>query len=572
MTELIPKTAAQDADDTPFVGPKGRIFVLVAAILASAMGFIDGSVTSIATPAMRASLDASLADAQWISNGYLLTMSSLLLLGGAASDRFGLRNVFAAGIGLFVVASVASALAPDAAFLIGARVIQGVGSAFMVPGSLAIIAKAYPKAERGGAIGLWAAASSLTTLLGPVIGGFVITMFGDWSWRLVFAINLPLGGIALALLLLRTPADTPEAGRRLDLFGAAAATIGLFLISLAFIDPDGGRFWPYLLAGLVVMAIFLFWETRAKMPMLPLTLFADRAFSGAQGLTLLVYFGLSAVGFYLPMTMIGGWGATPVEVSLAMTPLGIVLTVLSPFAGQADRQGRAGADPVLRLDRRRGVVSRARADHPAAFGMVRGAADDDLVRLRHELCRRADFDRGDDRRGRPRHRHGVGHQQCGGARRGPVRGGDDGGAGGAGVRGRRGRLAGGEFRPRAADAAVAGRRGAARRRDRPGLCRDLLCRRGARGAVVGDRVDDIAAQAARGACGGVKWGRRRPLHRHSAVPLPRKRGRDPRYQRCSQAPPPCGAGEGDQRSLGGGGAVPQRLSASARRRRPGPRP
>lgn len=347
MTEPTQNTPASDPDDTPFVGPKGRIFVLVAAILASAMGFIDGSVTAIATPAMRASLHASLADAQWISNGYLLTMSSLLLLGGATSDRFGLRNVFAAGVGLFVVASVASALAPDAALLIGARVIQGIGSAFMVPGSLAIIAKAYPKAERGAAIGIWAAASSLTTLLGPVIGGFVITMFGDWSWRLVFAINLPLGGIALALLLLRTPADKPEPGRRLDLLGAATATIALFLISLAFIDSDGDRFWPYLIAGIVVLLVFLFWETRAKMPMLPLTLFRDKAFSGAQALTLLVYFGLSAVGFYLPMTLIGGWGVTPVEVSIAMTPLGIVLTVLSPIAGRLT--DRVGPAPVLAM-------------------------------------------------------------------------------------------------------------------------------------------------------------------------------------------------------------------------------
>ena len=155
------------AADTPFVPKDQRIFVLVAAILASAMGFIDGSVMSIATPAIRISLGATLADAQWVSNAYLLMLSSLLLLGGAASDRFGLRNVFAAGIALFVVASLGSALAPTPALLIAARAMQGVGAAFMVPGSLAIIAKAYPKEERGGAIGVWASASSLTTLLGP---------------------------------------------------------------------------------------------------------------------------------------------------------------------------------------------------------------------------------------------------------------------------------------------------------------------------------------------------------------------------------------------------------------------
>ena len=337
---------ADAVGETPFV-PKGqRVLVLVAAILASAMGFIDGSVTSIATPAIRASLGATLADAQWVSNAYLLMLSSLLLLGGAASDRFGLRNVFVAGIALFVVASIGSALAPTPLSLIVARAIQGAGAAFMVPGSLAIIARAYPKDERGAAIGLWASASSLTTLLGPVIGGLLLTALGDWSWRLIFALNLPLGGIAL-FLLMRTPADRPEAGRRLDLGGAAGATVALLLISLAFIEAESGRFWVYLIAGLVVLGLFLFWETRTKAPMLPLGLFRDRAFAGAQGLTFVLYFGLSGITFYLPMTLIAGWGITPALVSIVLLPLGIALTLLSPFAGKVT--DRLGPGPVLTI-------------------------------------------------------------------------------------------------------------------------------------------------------------------------------------------------------------------------------
>ncbi len=332
---------------TPLVPKAQRIFVLVAAILASAMGFIDGSVTSIATPAIRASIGATLADAQWVSNAYLLMLSSLLLLGGAASDRFGLRNVFAGGIAVFVIASIGSALAPTPALLIAARAVQGAGAAFMVPGSLAIIAKAYPKDERGGAIGLWASASSLTTLLGPVIGGLLLTWLGDWSWRLIFALNLPLGGIALFLLLTRTPADRPEAGRTLDLLGAASATVALLLISLAFIDAESGRFWLYLLAGLVVLGLFLFWETRAKAPMLPLGLFRDRAFAGAQGLTFVLYFGLSAITFYLPMTLIAGWRIAPAFVAITLLPLGIAMTLLSPFAGRVT--DRLGPGPVLAI-------------------------------------------------------------------------------------------------------------------------------------------------------------------------------------------------------------------------------
>ncbi|MDC9826562.1 MFS transporter [Devosia sp. ZB163] len=341
MTETGPATAAQ----ATFCPAGDRIYVLVAAILASSMGFIDGSVLSIATPAIRANLGATLADAQWISNAYLLFLSSLLLIGGAAGDRFGLRNVFALGILMFVAASLVCAVAPDPTFLIIARAVQGIGAALMVPGSLAIIAKAYPREERGKAIGLWSAFSSLTTILGPVIGGFVLTTMGDWSWRLVFAINLPLGGIALALLLLRVPADAPEPGRRLDLLGGALVTAGLLLVALGLTGTDGSvpmlsHIVIYCGIGLLALLGFLYWESRTRTPMLPLHHFRNVAFSGAQGLTFLLYFALAAVTFFLPMTMIGGWGVTAAEVSIAFLPFGIALTVLSPYAGKlADKIG-----------------------------------------------------------------------------------------------------------------------------------------------------------------------------------------------------------------------------------------
>lgn len=333
-----------EAVDAPFCPPERRVYLLIAAILASSMGFIDGSVISIATPAIRADLGATLADAQWVSNGYLLLLSSVLLIGGAAGDRFGVRNIFALGIALFVVASLVSAFAPTPLLLIIARVIQGLGAAMMVPGSLAIIAKAYPKAERGGAIGIWAAASSLTTILGPVIGGLVLTGLGNWSWRLVFAVNLPLGGIALLLLFLRVPADTPEPGRRLDIVGGIIVTLGLLLVALAFtgdgsVEP-GPRPILYFAGGVALLALFIFWESRTRSPMLPLGLFVQKAFSGAQGLTFALYFALAAITFYLPMTLITGWGVNPAEVALTLLPLGIALTILSPFSGKfADRVG-----------------------------------------------------------------------------------------------------------------------------------------------------------------------------------------------------------------------------------------
>ncbi|MCS6758093.1 MAG: MFS transporter [Candidatus Devosia euplotis] len=199
--------------------PLQRRYALVSAILASSMAFIDGSVLSIAIPALRADLGATLVDVQWVSSGYLLFLGSLLLPGGAAGDRFGLRRVFGLVIGLFVAASLDCALAPQVGVLIAFRALQGIGAALMVPGSLAIIAKAYLGAERGKAIGLWAAASSLAAIMGPVLGGLLLTALGDWSWRLVFAINLPLGAIALALLILRVPPDRASAGHRLDIAG-----------------------------------------------------------------------------------------------------------------------------------------------------------------------------------------------------------------------------------------------------------------------------------------------------------------------------------------------------------------
>ena len=326
--------------------PQSRPFVLVAAILASSMGFIDGSVISIAIPAIRANLGATLADAQWVSSGYLLFLSALILLGGAAGDRFGLRRTFGLGIAVFVAASIVCALAPNALVLVIARAVQGMGAAFMVPGSLAIIAKAYPRQERGRAIGIWAAASSLTTIGGPIIGGFMLTALGDWSWRLVFAINLPLGIAALALLWFKVAPDRPEAGKRLDVVGAVLASAALMVIAFG-LTGDGGDSVPPLShtigwcgAGVILAGLFLFWEARTKAPMLPLRLFANKGFSGANALTFALYFALGGTMFFLPSTMIGGWGVSPATVSFALMPMGILLTALSSFSGKwADRFG-----------------------------------------------------------------------------------------------------------------------------------------------------------------------------------------------------------------------------------------
>jgi EmrB/QacA subfamily drug resistance transporter len=324
-----------------------RRFVLIAAILASALGFIDGSVVSIAIPAIRADLGASLADAQWISNAYALTLSALILAGGVAGDNFGLRRTFVVGIVLFVVASLACAIAPGPASLIAARAIQGIGAAIMVPGSLAIIAKAYPKKERGGAIGIWASSSALTTALGPVIGGLVLSVFDDSIWRAIFAINLPLGGAAVYLLLAKVPADKPTERRKLDLSGAAIATAGLGalaygLTALSSMDAESsaGRPLSFVAAGLVVFVVFIFWERRRREPMVDLSLFRIGAFSGANVVTFFLYFALSGILFYLPMLLIAGWGLSEAETGFIFLPLSAAIALLSgPVGNLSDRIG-----------------------------------------------------------------------------------------------------------------------------------------------------------------------------------------------------------------------------------------
>ena len=348
------EAALRDNDQSGFCTVGQRRFVLIATILASSMAFIDGSVISIATPAIRANLGAGLAEAQWVSNGYMLFLASLILIGGAAGDRFGLRNVFGIGIALFVCASLVCAVAPTALTLILARALQGIGAAFMVPGSLALIAKAYPKAERGKAIGTWAAASSLTTILGPVIGGLILSAFGDWSWRLVFAINLPLGLIALWLIVFKVPADPAEGGRRLDIVGGVLATIGLLLVTLS-LTGEGAETGQFDLSRLLLLAgmgaafllAFIFCEQTTKAPMMPLGLFMRRAFSGANGLTFALYFALAGISFYLPMAAIAAWGVSPAEVALSFLPLGIALTVLSPIVGRMS--DRVGPGPLITL-------------------------------------------------------------------------------------------------------------------------------------------------------------------------------------------------------------------------------
>lgn len=343
VSAAIPQgLAVWPADDT-FCPQRQRKFVLVSAILASSLGFIDGSVVAIAIPAIRADLDAGLTAMQWVSNSYMLFLGALVLAGGAAGDRYGLRNVFMTGIALFILASVLCAMAPDAAFLIAARSLQGVGAAIMVPGSLAIIAKAYPAGERGRAIGIWAAASAVTTAMGPLAGGIWLALAGDLGlsggWRAIFAINIPLGLIAIGLLASRVPTDPADATRRPDITGAVLATFALGLTAYGLTGggvegQPGQTNWPMVGAGLLLLATFLIWQTRAADPMMPLRLYASRNFSAANAMTLSLYFSLSAILFFLPMTLVSGWRLEESQTALVFLPLTILIGALSGQIGK----------------------------------------------------------------------------------------------------------------------------------------------------------------------------------------------------------------------------------------------
>jgi EmrB/QacA subfamily drug resistance transporter len=325
------------------------------------MGFIDGTVVSLAMPVIRADLGASLVDAQWISNSYMLFLSALVLIGGAAGDVFGVRNIFAAGIVLFMLTSALCAVAPSADLLILARGAQGIGAALMVPGSLAIIAKAYPGSERGQAIGTWAAFSSLTTAMGPFIGGMVLSFGEPWMWRVIFAINAPIGLVALAMLWTKVPRDRPVSKRRLDIPGALLATLSLGVMAWALTGfglPAGQQGLPPMLSlaiGILLFLAFIWLEGRIKSPMVKLELFRSKAFSGANLYTLLLFFGLNAVVFFLPMTVISAWGAKEWQASLLFVPLSVAIALLSARMGRlADRIG-----PRLPLTLGAGLVALA---------------------------------------------------------------------------------------------------------------------------------------------------------------------------------------------------------------------
>jgi EmrB/QacA subfamily drug resistance transporter len=322
---------------------------LAATVLGSSMAFIDGSVVNVALPAMRTALKADAAQVQWIVNAYLLLLGALVLIGGSAGDRFGRRKVFVLGVALFGVASMGCALAPDAGWLIAARALQGMAAAMLTPASLAILGATFDDDERGAAIGAWAGFGAVTTAIGPVLGGWLVDHV---SWRAIFLINLPLAvaTIWLALASVRESRD-PEV-EHLDWRGAVLAATGLGAVTWG-LTAAGQRgwtspsVWAALATGAALLAGFLLSQAREKHPMMPLSLYRSRTFSGANLLTLALYFGLTGALFFLPFELIARHGYSAAKAGATLLPFSLVMGTLSGVAGKlADR---FGARPMLTL-------------------------------------------------------------------------------------------------------------------------------------------------------------------------------------------------------------------------------
>ncbi|HET9817764.1 MAG TPA: DHA2 family efflux MFS transporter permease subunit, partial [Rhodanobacteraceae bacterium] len=322
-------------------------YALAASVLGSSIAFIDGSVVNVALPALQREMAAGLAAMQWVVNAYLLMLGALVLVGGVLGDRLGQRTVFTWGLVVFTLASVACGLAPGAGMLIAARAAQGIGAALLVPSSLAIIAAVYPEAERGKAIGIWAAAGAITTAIGPVLGGWLVDAV---SWRAIFFINVPLAIAAVVLAHSAVPNQRNGAAEHLDWPGALLAIAGLALLTWALIAwPDRASsaiiIDAALVLGVVALAAFVLVEARSSAPMVPLGLFRSRDFSGANLVTLLLYFALGGALFFLPFNLIRAHGYSATAAGASLLPFSILMGALSPTAGTLAT--RFGARMVL---------------------------------------------------------------------------------------------------------------------------------------------------------------------------------------------------------------------------------
>jgi EmrB/QacA subfamily drug resistance transporter len=345
--------------------PARKRLVLVACILGSTIAFVDTSVVNVALPAIQDDLGGGLLGQQWVANAYLLTEGALLLVGGSLGDVYGQRRVFIAGLVAFAVFSATCALAPSVELLIAGRALQGAAAAALVPMALALITTTFGPDERGKAIGAWTAWSGVGVAIGPLIGGQLVDI---GSWRLIFAINLPLVAVTLALALAVIPAVGRRSDRRLDLIGAALCSVSLGAMIFGLLQQPAKGWGDVTVAlplalGAALFASFLLHEWRSSRPMLPLGLFRRRNFAIGNLETFAMYGGIGLLFFYLVIYLQQVAGFSALEAGVAMTPMTLLMLFFAGyFGGLADRLGprafmtagpligAAGLALLLRLD------------------------------------------------------------------------------------------------------------------------------------------------------------------------------------------------------------------------------
>ena len=324
------------------VNPVKRKLALSATIIASSMGFIDGTVVHIALPSIQRELGASFATLQWIANSYLLALCALLVVSGALGDRYGPRRLFLFGIAGFTAASVACAVAPNGSLLVLARTLQGVAAALMLPQSLSIIARLYPPEHRGKAVGIWSAAASAAAACGPVVGGYLVDN-GGWSYA--FWINLPLGIIAFVLTKYAVPKGSVRKQVALDWQGAgllvmALGTLVFATINVSIYPWSSTWVWPGWMAGICCVAVFLYWERYAPSPILPAHFMANREFLLLNAYCLTIFVTFTAMLFLMPYMLISSLRLSASTAGLVMLPMGVCISLLArPAGGWADRVG-----------------------------------------------------------------------------------------------------------------------------------------------------------------------------------------------------------------------------------------